>query len=528
MKIDMGKLTLREKVLQTFVASAHDIRRFENMKMFFEQYPVGGVYTAKDAADMGKLMERDNITMDQFVPLCRKFSRYPLLVCADGMSIESGLTPCQLSTLGACNSIELAYDCGKAYGMQMNYNDIDWILSPCTDMDIFKHNNARLAYTTDDAKYNAELFSALIRGIQDRGVIATAKHFPGLGTNNVNSHLGPGNNVLDFNTWMDSFGYCYKEFFKQGCMTVMTAHIALESWSAEKENGYIPLATLSSKLTLGLLKEKLGFEGAVVTDALTMGACAFGNQIAASVQAFKAGADLLLWPPLEACDEIVKQLESGEIPMSRLEDALSRINKLRAFVDENKEKRVNVDPAFVVETAEKVLNGAPEIVRNEIGLLPLKKEEKKKVLVIGNCENEKDMKLAEEFSDILDKKGFAVDFQRHLLTCWQEEIHEICDPYDVIIFILSHRYAIDFHGGTEVDCGSSTWASHLVDMKKKIFVNFGLQYIAEDYYPGEHSFVNMNQPISKYAIELLADQICGEKEFTGKARLQLKKHNIVR
>ena len=523
MKIDMSKLTLREKVLQTFIACSHDIKRFEEPKDFFEQFPVGGVYAATDKADMGKLMEGDNIADESFAAMCRRYSKYPLLICADGVPINGGRTPQQLSTLGACNSLELAYDCGKAYGMQMNYNDIDWMLTPRTDLEICKYENARLAYATDEPKYNAELFNALIRGLHDRGVIATVKHFPGVGTDAVNTHMAPGINRLDFDTWMESYGYCYQEFIKQGCMSFMTAHVAFPAWTQEKENGFMPLTTLSSKLTMGLLKEKLGFEGAVVTDAMTMGGCAFGDQIAASVQAFKAGADMLLWPPLETCDEIVRQLESGEIPMSRLEDALSRIEKLRDFAECNKAKKADPDPQLVEDTAKKILTGASELLRNEIDLLPLQKEDGKKILVVGNCEYERDMKLAEKFSELLKQKGFDVDFRKFLLTCWQEDIHEICDPYDVILFILSHRYVIDYASGLEQDCGSSTWASHLVDNKKKIFVNFGLQYIAEDFYPGEHTFVNMNQGISTYSIELLADQICGEREFTGKARFNIRK-----
>jgi len=523
MKMDMNKLTLREKVLQTFIACSHDIRRFSHPREFFEKYPVGGVYAATDKADMGKLMEGDNIADESFTAICRKYSRFPLLVCADGVPIKGGRTPAQLSTLAACNSLDLAYDCGRAYGMQMNYNDIDWILTPRTDMEICKYENANLAYGTDEPEYNAALFSAVIRGIQDRGVIATAKHFPGVGTDAVNTHMAPGINRLDFDTWMKTYGYCYQEYIRQGCMSIMTAHVLFPAWTEEKENGYVPMTTLSSKITVGLLKEKLGFEGAVVTDALIMGGCAFGDQIAASVQAFKAGADMLLWPPLETCDEIVRQLESGEIPMSRLEDALSRIEKLRDFAEKNKAKRANPDPRFVEETARRIVESAPELVRNEIGLLPLKQEEGKKILVVGNCEHERHMKLAEQFAELMRQKGFDVDFRKYLLTCWQEEIHEICDPYDVIIFILKHRYMIDYAEGDEKDCGSTTWASHLVENKKKIFVNFGLQYIAEDFYPGEHTVINMNQGLNKYTVELLAKQICGEKEFHGKARINLKK-----
>ena len=76
---------------------------------------------------------------------------------------------------------------------------------------------------------------------------------------------------------------------------------------------------------------ELGFKGAVISDALIMGGNATGDLVKETVQAFKAGADILLWPPVEAADEIERQILSGEIPMSRLDDALARIERMESF-----------------------------------------------------------------------------------------------------------------------------------------------------------------------------------------------------
>jgi hypothetical protein len=129
------------------------------------------------------------------------------------------------------------------------------------------------------------------------------------------------------------------------------------------------------------------------------------------------------------------------------------------------------------------------------------------------------------FAGLLKEKGLDVDFQEYLLTCFQEEIHEIVDPYDKVIFVLSHHYMLAHGFGDEREghCASTTWASHLVDRSKTIFVNYGLQYIAEDYHPRAHTFINMNQSISEDSIKVAAECICGEKEFTGKARINLTK-----
>ncbi len=530
MKIDFSKLTLREKVLQTFCSCPHDIKREKSFKNFFEKYPVGSVYCANSVvdADLGNLMIEDGLTVGNFMEECRKYTTKPLILCADGMAVE-GTKSAQIGMpLTSCeNAVELAYDCGKSIAMKMYYNDIDWILTPCMDMDYCKYAIQRLGRNgTDDPKYNVEVYSELIKGLQENGTISTVKHFPGVGENHVNGHMGPDVNNMDLDLWMKTYGYCYKELFKTGVLSVMTTHTALPCWTDEDENGYMPIATYSHKITTGLLKEELGFEGVVVTDALTMGGCGFGDQIAEAVQAFKAGADVLLWPPLEACDEIVKQLESGEIPMSRLDDALSRIAKLREYIDEHKGKRIEADKEFINATAEKVLNGAPELYRNNINALPLKKENNERILVIGNAMDDHEMGLIKNFAQQLKDKGYNVDFQEYLLTCFVEEIRAITDPYDKVIVVFSHHYMLA-HGhdenGREGRCCSTIWASHLVEREKAIFVNYGLQYMAEDYYPRAHTFVNMNQPISEDSVKFAVEKICGESEFTGKARINLKK-----
>ena len=105
-----------------------------------------------------------------------------------------------------------------------------------------------------------DVYREVVNGIQDNGIIATLKHFPGPGENHINGHMGPGYNDMDWDLWMSTYGYCYKELFKTGVLSVMTTHTGLPCWASEDENGYMPLATYSHKITTGLLKEKLGLK----------------------------------------------------------------------------------------------------------------------------------------------------------------------------------------------------------------------------------------------------------------------------
>lgn len=521
--MNFEKMTLREKVLQTFVTCSYFIRREKSIEDFFRKYPVGGVYFSKgEVQDLAKEMEDGTITDSTFIDKCRAASDLPLLVCADGANIgNDGLKGVNPMALAATADFALAYEVGKAYGMQMNYNKIDWILGPCIDM-AFCHVADLVSHVaTDDAALNAGMYSAWVKGIQDQGVMATVKHFPGLGTHHVNFHYGPGQNIMDMETWMQTYGRSYLACFEQDCMSVMTSHLTLRAWSEKGDNGRYPIATYSSDLTVGLLKEKLGFRGAVVTDALMMGGMGAGNQAEEAAQAFASGADLLLWPPMETCDIIVQKLENGEIPMSRLEDALSRIAYVRSFLKyEGKERKYGaVDSAYVDATFRKATQKGVTLVANEEGILPLSPERHKKILVVGCAENEDKMKQLLPIVDALRARGFDADFQEYLLLAWQDQVNALQDGYDLVMVVYNCPLTVSIHP----NCASTSWSSHLLDKKKSMFLNFSSPHFADDYFPEARTFVNVHSSALSLGMNAALACLFGEAPFEGKSPVELKR-----
>ena len=507
-------MTLKEKIYQTIVVDNHAIKLAGGPEKFFEKYPVGGFYFMRGYVnDLGALMEEGVTGSEDLIRKCRQYSKTDLLVCADGALIGD----CPDMSLGgaaACEDENVYYEYGRMRGIEMNYHDIDWILSPCIDLNFTRHDHTSLMIT-DDNEFCAKFFSNMVKGIQSRGVAATAKHFPGQGSYNVNFHYAPGRNTLDFDTWMKTYGYTYKEMFKAGCQCVMTSHIVFPDFCYESEDGYPPICTFSKKMTIGLLKETLGFEGAVVTDALTMGGMSCGNTARESAQSFKCGADLLLWAPVETADIIEEMILSGEIPMSRLDDALSRIERMRKFVRENKKECPQKAGELVETFAKKTYELGPELLKNRNDALPLKREDK--ILVIANGFTKGQLDAVKEFSDILSERGYDVTFREYLLTCYQDEINAIIDGFDKILIVLNHPMPV-----IETDYSSTTWASHLVDKSRKIIVNFSNPFLAEDFYPDEPCVVNTNVKLSKASANAVIDKLLGEKEFSGKAHITMK------
>lgn len=508
-------MTLREKILKTFIVTIREINTHGGVERFFDDYPVGGMYYSE--ADL-LLDENGNemgtATTFERLQECKKASKNKLLVCADGASVRGQkVNAGVIRAIGASKSLEDAYNYGKAHAMQMNDKGIDWTLGPSIDM-CFDHLMYLLAIS-DSPEITAKLYREMVRGIQDQGVCSTVKHFPGLGTNFVNMHMAPGANTLPFDEWMETYGYTYKEMFKENVMSVMTTHVSLKSYDSEGENGYYPIATYSSKLTTDLLKGELGFKGAVVTDALIMGGMATGDLIAETVQAFKAGADLLLWPPVEAAEKIEELILSGEIPMSRLEDALERIDRMEQFRNKAlEENRFDTpDCEYVDRTMVEIAKKGITLLKNDIDLLPLDKKKYEKILIVDVTDE--DPISSNLLKEELERRGFKAEVKRDIYdvpsrVCWQADIDKLQDEYDLVIFNLNAFFVAQWSVPHML-----IWASHLFDKKKKIIVNYGSPYFAVDYFPEDPTFIEMNSSPCPETVKLLVDGILGEMEFTG-------------
>lgn len=173
-------MTLREKIFKTFVVTIREINTHGGPEEFFRKYPVGGMYYAE-----GKPLLNENNqeigTSTTYATLCEcrkyaeQYSPNRLLVCADGAKIRGQRNPLHVqNSLGSSHNLEDAYHYGKIIGMQMNDKSIDWVLFPSIDM-CFDHA-MYLTAISDDPEAIAAIYRQVIRGIQDQGVCATAKH----------------------------------------------------------------------------------------------------------------------------------------------------------------------------------------------------------------------------------------------------------------------------------------------------------------------------------------------------------------
>ncbi len=271
--------------------------------------------------------------LQQRTRLLQSWANQPLLFCADveegvGQRFEGAswlVPPLALGRLHQQDpeqALALAERYGRCTGEQARRCGLNWVLGPVCDVNNNPANpviNVR-AWGEDPSTAGA-LAAAFQRGLSAAGVLGCAKHFPGHGDTDSDSHLDlpvlPHNRERLEQIELPPF----QQLIDDGVDSVMTAHLLLPNLDPERP------ATLSSAVLTDLLRRDLGFEGLIVTDALVMEAIAARHGAGeAAVLAFEAGADLILMPADAdaAIQGLWEALTSGRLSMQRLDEALQR------------------------------------------------------------------------------------------------------------------------------------------------------------------------------------------------------------
>ncbi len=285
-------------------------------------------------------------------------SRLPLLIAADlefgtGMRLVGGTSFPMPMALGATGREMDAYQLGRVTAIEARAVGIHLTFSPVGDLNSNPLNpiiNTR-SFGEDPSEVS-RLISAYIRGASEHGLYTTVKHFPGHGDTGTDSHLSLP--ILQ-GCW-DRLSKLelvpFRAAIQAGATAVMVAHIV---YACMQGGDSVP-ATLSAPVTTGILRDSLGFQGLIVTDALEMGAIVnrFGPGESA-VRAFLAGSDILLMPSdlNSARAAMLAAVDSGRISEARLNQSVRRILELKVRAGLFRSRTVPVDsiPAVVGQKA---------------------------------------------------------------------------------------------------------------------------------------------------------------------------------
>ncbi len=327
----LGSLTLREQIGQLVMPwllgdyTAIGTREFDRISYWVDSLQLGGIIISigspiDAAAKLNALQRR---------------SRLPLLIAADlewgsAMRFVGGTAFPMAMGIGATDRELDAYQLGRITALEGRAVGVHMTYSPVADVNNNPDNpiiNTRSF--GEDPESTARLIAAYIRGANEHGMFTTAKHFPGHGDTESDSHI---NLPVVSACWdrLDKIELVpFRAAIDAGVTAVMTAHIALPCIDGASDP---PPATLSPAVMTGILRDSLGFDGIVVTDALTMGAIVSKYGVGETVvKAFLAGSDLLLIPadPAEAIDAMLAAVESGRITRGRVERSVRRMLALK-------------------------------------------------------------------------------------------------------------------------------------------------------------------------------------------------------
>lgn len=340
----LGKMSLREKVGQLFIVRPEALAENSNAETApatdrvddavisrIEEYPVGGI----------ALFSR-NITSAEQLPMfisdLQSSSKYPLFIAVD----EEGGRVARIANsdffnvasyksmedIGKSGDASKAEEVGRQIGLYLKELGFNLDFAPVADTNTNPQNIVigDRSYGSDPALV-ACMVSAQLDGMHDSGIMGTLKHFPGHGDTKDDTHSGY---VSIEKTW-DELKECELVPFITALPKadmVMVSHITAVNVTSDQ----LP-TSMSETMITGKLRNELGYDGVIITDAMAMGAVADNYTSAeAAVTAVKAGVDIVLMPQNldEAFNGVMNAVTDGEISMERLDESVMRILKLKA------------------------------------------------------------------------------------------------------------------------------------------------------------------------------------------------------
>ncbi|HSO89457.1 MAG TPA: glycoside hydrolase family 3 N-terminal domain-containing protein [Draconibacterium sp.] len=510
----MGKMSLEEKIAQLMTIAVYPDQGIESKNKILEQiklYNPGGILVMQ-----GKPEETVKWIND-----FQQKSKIPLLIAIDGewgisMRIDSVMKFPYAQTIGAVQDSTFIYQMGRDYATQLKMMGIHVNFAPVADINT-NSNNPVINFRAfgEDKSDVAKKAWWVAKGMQDAGVIPVAKHFPGHGDTDTDSHK-----ILPFLTHskarMDSLEtYPFRYLSDKGIIGIMTAHLNV----ASIDNSLAP-SSLSKKIVTGYLKNEIGFKGFVVTDAINMKGVRTdkGN---AEVEALIAGNDMIEFVPdlPKAIQSVKTAINEGKLSIAEINEKCITVLALKRWVNLNEYKpaetenlTVRLNSPLLEVTNRKLIKGSLTVLKN-MGILPIQGLDTLKIasLIIGSSEISPFQKMLEKYTQIdhfaLSKNATEKDWTN---------IRAKLKDYNLVISGIQgiNIYPAGKYGVTEIQRKA---VAEIIQDNNSVFVFFGNAYAIKHFETIHHTngliVAYQNTPLIQ---ELAAQLIFGAFDASGK------------
>lgn len=385
----LARMTLEEKIGQLLLVGYHgsylssDNPAYQRLARQVQELHLGGFVVATERRrptgfDLGEIYAHAMLTNR-----LQRLAKHPLLIAADferaaAFRIRGATGFPHNMTIGASGRPEFAYQMGRVAAEEARALGVHWVFAPVADVNNNPLNPIiNIRSFGEDPGQVGLLVAAFVRGCEEGGVLATAKHFPGAGDIAQDPHMvlagvSASRERLEAVELMP-----FRAAIAAGVSTIMTEHITVPALESDAS---LP-ATFSFAITTKLLREQLGFDGLVTTDAMDMDAIA-ANFLPgeAAVRAVEAGADMVLMPPdpLVAFDALRRAVATRRLTEERIDASVTRILRAKARLELHRQRFINLEEIDKrvatlenLSRAQEAADAGVTLVRDASNLVPL-------------------------------------------------------------------------------------------------------------------------------------------------------------
>ena len=517
----LQQLTLEEKIAQLMVISVYPKRdNAEKTRVInlIKTYKLGGII----------VMQGTPVKTVSWINEFQAASDLPLLVSTDGewgpkMRFDSTMIYPYAQAVGAVQDTTYVYQMGRDFGNQFKMMGIQMNFAPVADVNT-NPNNPVINFRSfgEDKKNVANKAWMVAKGMQDVGVIPVAKHFPGHGDTETDSHktlplIAHSKKRMD-----DIESYPFRFLAEKGVSGVMSAHLNVPSL----DDSGTP-ASLSKKITTDYLKNEVGFTGFVVTDAMNMKGVRTESG-KAELQALKAGNDIIEFVPdlKKAIDFIKMAVANGEYSEAEIDEKCRTVLALKRWTNLNEYKPAELknltgrlNSNYFELTSRKLVKGSITVLKND-NILPVQNLEKQKIasVIIGNNKITSFQKMLANYT----KTDHYFLSENATEREWIN-LRRKLENYNLVIAGVNgiNIYPSKKYGTTEIQRKA---VSEIVNDNNSIIVFFGNGYAIKHFTNIHHSkgliLAYQNNRLTQ---ELAAQLIFGAFDATGKLPVTIDK-----
>ena len=520
----VAKMSLEEKCAQLVMsyASTEDTSRtsdgYKRLVRLVKELKVGGLIFFK-----GEINQQTELTNE-----LQSLSEIPLLISADyerglGMRLDDAVEFPYNMAIAAANDYKLTYLAGKyiaeearAIGVHQNY-------APMIDVNRdYRNPIVNVRAFSDDPETVVNHAIAFTQGMNEGNAISTAKHFPGHGATDLDSHYELPVISLNKNEMEEYDLLPFKRIISEGLQSIMVGHLDVKAYE-EKQS--IP-SPLSNNIINNLLLNEIKFEGLVVTDAMNMSAITkYYEQDDAIEKAINAGNDIILFPPNDevAVKAIISSVKSGLIKEERIDFSVKKIISAKKWLGLFDDKLV--DTTLISEKvntkkhkrlASEISEKSITLLKNNKNIIPINPDNyyKTSLVLVRDTRSKNNLKKDKLFEEVLGENlNYVKTTTLSLRSRKKEYTNALKDIDKSDLIVLAYYNSLG--RSLEVNKDHSEFINEILGKKKPVvFISFGNPYLINQFKDIETYLVTYGE--TDFSQRAMADALVGKNKIQGK------------